>query len=90
MSFRLNKVRVFLGALGFASVPFAPWWVPLLIAIILCARYRAWEVVGIGIFLDLLWLPSPVFEHGALVPYATIVALFLILVFEPLRRRLLL
>ena len=77
---------MFLATLGFVSVPFAPWWVPFGIAIILCIRFRAWEVAGMGLFMDLLWLPQVV--TGESLPYATLGALLLLLVFEPLRRRL--
>lgn len=62
-------------------------WLTLLIAIALALRYQAWELVAIGIFLDLLWLP----DHVSLanMPLATLIALGLVVIFEPLRRQLL-
>lgn len=89
MSFRVNKWRIILAGAGFVSVVFAPWWVPAIISIVLCLRYRAWEVVGIGLFVDILWLPQTFFEDSVSIPFATFGALLLLLIFEPLRRRLL-
>ena len=54
--------------------------------IILSARYYAWEVVLLGLFVDLLWLP-----HDATfsVPYFALIGLLLMWGFEPLRKEIL-
>lgn len=86
MWFRANKFRVAVSALGFLSVIFAPWWMPLICAIFLCVRYAAWEVLLIGLFADLLWLPQISFTT---IPIATIAAGILVFGLAPLRKELL-
>lgn len=88
--YQYNKLRAFLGTLCFLSVIFAPWWVTLSIAIIICLRFRAWEVVAAGIFMDLYWMPFSVSlgSWGAF-PCATLASIVILIVLEPLRRQLL-
>lgn len=85
--YRFNKLRAFLAAACFVSVVFTPWWVPLVIAIILCLRFRAWEVVLAGMFMDLYWMPSYIALQS--LPLATIVAIVLVFGLEPIRQQLL-
>ncbi len=88
--YKLNNLRVVLGALCGLSVVFAPWWIPLIIAILLNLRFRAWETVAAGIFMDLIWMPYyPSFTAINTLPFATILSMGLLLVLEPVRRRLL-
>lgn len=86
MSF--NRFRVTLALLCAVSVLFFPWWVALVCAFALCLRYRAWEVVPIGIALDLMWQSDfSLSLHG--LPLATLTAFALLILFEPIRRELL-
>jgi len=87
MSFHLkNKVRVSLFFLGVIAVVFTPPWVPLIVMVAAALRYAAWEVLLIGLFADLVWLPAlPVS-----LPLFTIASLVLVWGFEPLRREFLL
>lgn len=62
-----------------------PFYVPLALCIVICLRYRAWEVIGVGLLFDLLWMPMSV-PHAF--PYGTVCALVLLLIGEPIRRRL--
>lgn len=71
----------------FASIIFAPWWVPFLCALALCLRFRAWEVILAGMFMDLYWMPNYIGLDS--LPLATIVSLVLLFGLEPLRRQLL-
>ncbi len=75
--------RTLLATAMFVSALFV-WWVGAIFALALSLRYRAWEVILFGLFLDVLWLPS-----GALygIPVATCVALVVVWAFEPLRRQ---
>ncbi len=75
--------RTLLAATMFGSALFV-WWVGALVALALCLRYRAWEVVLFGAFLDVLWFPSGAL-HG--IPVATGAALVVVWAFEPLRRQ---
>jgi len=86
MSSRASRIRVALGALMLVSGLFLPWYVTLVWALALCLRYRAWEVVGIAVMLDLFWMPTSL---PLAFPYMTLCALALLAVFEPLRKQLL-
>lgn len=83
-----SNIRFGLAFLCTLSVFFLPWWVTLVLAFVLCLRYRAWEVVLIGIAFDLMWLPTLSLSPYGL-PLATLVALALLVILEPLRRELL-
>ena len=88
MSSHISRIRLTLAAALFASIVFAPPWLTAIIAIALCARWRAWEVIAAGIFMDLYWLPSSIGLHS--LPLATIIAIIIVFALEPLRRQLLL
>ncbi len=78
MSFRvLLGVAMFGGAL-------IVWWLGVLCAVALSLRYRAWEVILFGAFLDVLWLPH---EQLYGIPIATCSALIIVWTLEPLRRQ---
>ena len=67
-----TSIRLSLTLIGVASVFFAPWWVALVCMILLSLLYPAWEVLGIALLMDLLWLPGggwgfPLFLIGAIV-----------------------
>jgi len=80
-------VRAFIGGLSFASVLFAPIWVPLIGAGALAIRFRAWEILVLGALVDLLYVP-PEGIFGIPIP-ATIITFFLLMGFEPLRKKIL-
>lgn len=48
-------VRVVLNALLLLSVAWFPWWVSLVVVIVLVSRYRAYEVILWGGMIDLLY-----------------------------------
>ncbi|OHB19459.1 MAG: hypothetical protein A2854_00630 [Parcubacteria group bacterium RIFCSPHIGHO2_01_FULL_56_18] len=88
--YRFSKLRIVLAAACFLSVVFAPWWVAALCALLLCLRFRAWEVIIAGILMDLYWMPFSVsFASFDSIPLATIVSIALVFGLEPLRRQLL-
>ncbi len=80
-------IRAFIGGLSFASVLFAPPWLPLIGAGMLTVRFRAWEVIALGALIDLLYVPPGGF-FGVPIP-ATLTAFILLVGFEPIRRKLL-
>lgn len=85
-----NNIRISLGIVLFAAVVFAPPWAVALVAIALAARWRAWEIIAAGMLMDFLWLPTSIpFLSLQAVPYATIFAIAIFMIFEPLRRQLL-
>jgi len=85
--YRFSRIRFLLALVCFASIIFAPWWVPFLCALALCLRFRAWEVILAGMFMDLYWMPNYIGLDS--LPLATIVSLVLLFGLEPLRRQLL-
>lgn len=90
MWFRANLIRTCVALLMIMSVFFAPPFITAIFAFALAVRWRAWEVIGAGILMDLLWLPYSVgfsLEH---IPAATLISIVLVFGLEPLRRQLLL
>lgn len=79
-------MRIFLGIIGFVSVFIAPPWLSALCVLVLCIRWRAWEVLLIGAFSDILWFPASML-YG--IPLGTLYALLLLIALEPLRNELL-
>ncbi len=81
-----NSIRVGLAVVGVLGAIFAPWWVPVVCMLALSIRYRAWEVLFIGLISDLLWL-APAADHQF--PILTLLGVVLVWIFEPLRVRFL-
>ena len=80
-----NKLRSLLALFGVYSVFFLPPFVPFITALLLSILFPAWEVILIGMLLDFTWLPvSPL--H---LPTATLVAIAMVWIFEPLRNEFL-
>ena len=80
-------MRHVLAIIGFVgSLVLAPW-VPIACIILLAVRYRAWEAILLGAFIDLLWLPTGIGWHT--LPSFTIAAIVIVWGFEPLRAQFL-
>lgn len=80
-------MRILLGVLGYASLFWGlPWFTGLCI-VLLALRYRAWEAILLGLFMDLMWLPSPYTLYT--LPYFTLGSLVVVWGLEPLRRQFL-
>ena len=82
-----NKFRVALALLGVLGTIFAPPWVPLLIMGLLSLRFRAWEVLAIGLLMDFLWLPGGPLFHP--LPLFTLASIVLVWGLEPVRSQFL-
>ncbi len=80
-------LRVLLVVVAFLSALAVPPWVPFLCALLLTLRFPAWEVIVLGVFIDLAWLPMNV--SLASFPLGTTIALVLVWGLEPVRRELL-
>lgn len=79
-----NSFRVFLSFLGIFGAVFGPAWLPVVPMVLLSMRFRAWEVIALGLFVDLLWLP------GLRFPLYLVLSIAIVWAFEPLRKELLL
>ena len=80
-----TKIRFVVGAVGIAGAFFLPWWVPLVCMAALALRYPAWEVLVIGLVMDMLWLPGNGFE----LPVFLIAGIVLVWICAPLRNQFL-
>lgn len=75
--------RVAVALIGFLSALFLPWYVPAICIFVLSIRFRAWEAIALGVFMDLLWLaPGSGFHE---LPLFTAFAILVVWAFEPLR-----
>lgn len=80
-----TKIRFVVGGIGVLGAFFLPWWVPLVCMVALALRYPAWEVLVIGLLMDLLWLPGQGFE----LPVFLITGIVLVWICAPLRQQFL-
>lgn len=80
-------IRALIAAVGIGGVIVAPVWVPLIAVFALAMRWRSWETLVIGMMADILWLP---FMHFWGMPIATLFAIVLVWILEPIRKELLL
>ena len=77
------RLRLTLDFLGILSVLFLPAWVAIVIMAILSARYRAYEVLFLGLIMDFMWAPAA-FSYATL-PWFTLTAILFVWILEPLR-----
>ena len=80
-------MRAVLFIIGFISVFLVPPAFSFICALALALRWRAWEVIVLGLLVDVLWLPETFF-YG--IPFVTLCAIALVWLLEPFRRELLL
>ncbi len=78
-----NSLRVFLALFGFWAALFGPPWLIFIPIVLLSMRFRAGEVMALGLFTDFLWAPA---LH---VPLFLISSIVILWAFEPLRKELL-
>lgn len=79
----MTFLRAIIAVAGFIGAVFLPWWIPAICIALLALRWRAWEAIVLGLFMDLLWLsPNSIF-HGF--PVFTLGAILLVWALEPLR-----
>ena len=52
----MTILRIIVAVIGFFSAIFLPWWIPAICIVLLSLRFRAWEAIVLGVFMDLLWL----------------------------------
>ena len=79
-----NSFRIVLSILGVYAVLFAPPWLPIVPMILLAMRFRAWEIMILGLLTDFIWTPT---LH---VPLFLLASVVIVWAFEPLRKELLL
>ncbi len=79
----MTILRITLAAIGFFSAILLSPWVTGVAMLALAFLWRAWEVLFLGLCIDLLW--SPV-GH---IPIFTIGAILIVWVLEPIRKEFL-
>jgi hypothetical protein len=79
--------RTTLACIGYLSAIVGVPWLTAACIFFLALRFRAWEAVFLGFFMDLFWLPLHVSLYT--LPYGALFALVAVWGLEPLRARLL-
>lgn len=80
------SVRTSLAILAVCTLILGPYWIAAIIAVALSVRYEAYEVFGLGLLADFLFVPM---FGGVFVPVATLATLILVWGLSPVRRELL-
>jgi hypothetical protein len=82
-----TSLRLFLALGGFFAALSLPAWFVLIIMLLLALRYFAWEVLALGMFMDLVWQPFLAeASYAFFLPLFSLTALLLLWGLEPLRR----
>lgn len=79
----MTALRIIVAVIGFLGAIFWTWWIPAMCIVLLSLRWRAWEAIALGLFMDLLWLPPGAGFHE--LPLFTISAIVVVWALEPLR-----
>lgn len=79
-------IRGLLTGFMLAAGLIGPWWLPLVPALFLSVRWTAYEVILVGVFMDLTLMPTSGLWGIPLVN--TAVAIAVVAVFAPIRRQL--
>jgi hypothetical protein len=79
-------MRITIALIGVLSAAILSPWITLLCMVLLAARWRAWEVVALGMLVDILWLSSSAMWG---IPFATLFSIVVVWALEPLRNELL-
>ena len=87
MSTFVSYIRIALVLVGIWGAVLAPPWVTLFVMVLLALRFRSWEVLVLGMWMDFLWLPSESFIYP--LPLFTLGAIILVWGLEPLRNEIL-
>lgn len=77
------SLRVVVGTIGLVGVFFLPWWVPIVCAVVLALRYAAFEIVVIGLLMDLTWFTADV----GMYPFCAVGSVVLLWLLTPLREQ---
>ncbi len=83
----MSFIRLALALFGFGSIFFLSPVFVVVVIIILSLRYRAWETLFMGLLMDFMWAPSG--SMLMLIPFATLLSIFIVWALEPLRSELL-
>ncbi len=84
----MTILRIVIAIIGFIAAIFWSWYIPAICIVLLSLRFRAWEAIALGVFMDLLWLPPGGAWHG--LPLFTIFAIVIVWALEPIRSEFLL
>jgi len=79
----MTIIRITIAIMGFLAAVVLNAWIPGIAIVALAFLWRAWEALLLGLFVDLLWLPS------GNIPFFTIGAILIVWVMEPIRKQFL-
>ncbi|MFA7309969.1 MAG: hypothetical protein WC050_03630 [Candidatus Paceibacterota bacterium] len=80
-------MRITIALIGFCGALIGHWWIPVICMLVLAFRYRAWEIILLGLSIDFMWEPAA--GIAASFPYFTIGAIVVVWAFEPIRSQFL-
>ncbi|RJR13659.1 hypothetical protein C4585_01630 [Candidatus Parcubacteria bacterium] len=80
-------LRILGAVVGLVGVFIGSPWIVAIIMILLAVRFRAWEILVVGVMMDFIWLPADL-SVGHL-PFFTIGALLLLWGLESFRKEIL-
>lgn len=80
-------MRILLNIIGIIGALMISPWVAGVCMAVLAFRYRAWEVIVLGLFIDFTWQPAGSLLHAF--PFFTVFAIFAVWAFEPVRAQFL-
>ncbi len=79
----MTLLRIAIAVVGFIGAIFWVWYIPAICIVLLALRFRAWEAIALGVFMDLLWLAPGTGFHE--LPLFTIFAIIVVWALEPIR-----
>ena len=80
-------MRILIGSIGLLGVLMGMFYVPVVCMFVLAIRYRAWEVIVLGLLIDFIWQPAGTILQSF--PIFTVSAILAVWAFEPLRAQFL-
>ena len=57
----MKYIHIVIALIGFVAIVTGPWWIPLIVMIVLSLRWTALEVALMGILMDFTWQGSGAF-----------------------------
>lgn len=86
----MTTARALIATIGFVGILTGPWWLPAISMILLSVRWRAPEIVLLGLLMDLAWQGSGTLTTSWHTwPLFTLLSITLLWSLEPIRQRFL-
>ena len=80
------RTRLILDSVCLVSVIFFPFWISLILMTLTCVRFRAIEIMFLGLFMNFLWYPATPWYA---IPWFILFGIGIVWILEPVRAELL-